>query len=253
MKLMGKNYMVVDNYKFARSVSVLIICIVALIFTVRQIVVAEDMEIKPNNNLELELKRNLTIEGLQLKTLDETTKPKQDTIVENTLKSYVELRDIDYARSKYLKKFHALNGRKFKDSWYTHLEKVCMDNELPPELMLGIISGESSGNPKLVNPSSGATGLGQITYETFVYIKRLYFKNDGVTWRDMKNPYHNMKYTTKVMRDKIDRYGGFRRGIYSYGGCVKYKNKVKYWRYISKNVKSVTGYKLTEIERQIEG
>lgn len=123
--------------------------------------------------------------------------------------------------------------------------------KIPVELMLGIYSGESGGNPRERNRVSGALGLGQVTRETYKYIKRKYFPDDDTTFESLLNPYENMKYSTAILRDKIDEYGGFYRGLYSYGGCRRPETKNIYRRYIDRHLKAVTGKTLRDIDDEI--
>lgn len=146
----------------------------------------------------------------------------------------------NYAMDYYIQKMYIVNdGRVFKESWYKYLEKQCEKNNLPIQLMLAICSLESGGNPKSVNPSSGATGLFQIMEETHRDLRNTYFK-DGTSFDDMKNPYTNIKYACKAMRLYIDGKGGdLYKALHWYGGCARPETKQRYIRDVNKMLDAV--------------
>ena len=123
--------------------------------------------------------------------------------------------------------------------WYPYLKKQCEKRNVDTKLMMAVYKGESEFKPKLINPSSGASGLGQITEETYNDIHYSYFKNDGTTFKDMLNPYTNIKYTVVRMRMALDDTNSKMAALHSYGGCVSQNKKDIYIRYINKQYKSL--------------
>lgn len=153
------------------------------------------------------------------------------------------------AKIDYANRFRSIpgNNKRLKDKWIVYLEKECKRNNLSFELMLGIMSGESQGYPRLVNKSSQATGLFQIMPGTFYWLSKDVFK-DGAKFSDMKNPYMNIKYGCKRFRIALDERRTLHKALYSFGGCVSYDKKMGYKRYINKNLRLATGKTLKDIK-----
>ena len=89
---------------------------------------------------------------------------------------------------------------------------------LDPALLAGMIDIESGWNPNAVNPSSGATGLGQFLATTAA--------DEGLT--DPTDPQASIYAMAKYLAKRIDWAGGdVSKGIMGYGeGTPEYLNKV---------------------------
>ena len=111
--------------------------------------------------------------------------------------------------------------------------------------MVAIYSIESEFNPRGVNPSSGARGLGQMTYESYRIVNKKL--KDGVTWAQMKEPWANIRYTTTLFEMKVNEYKTIRKAIYSYGGCRSSYKKYEYENKIDSKLKNIYGISLSDI------
>ena len=127
-------------------------------------------------------------------------------------------------------------------AWYPYLKEQCKKRDVDVKLMMAIYKGESGFDPKLVNPNSGCTGLGQIEYRTYKWLHKDFFPDDGTTFSDMKNPQQNIKYT--VLRYSLaikESKKAFEKSLHIYGGCVSKEKKFTYVRYIKRNYKELYG------------
>lgn len=129
--------------------------------------------------------------------------------------------------------------------WYSNLERNCKKRDIDPRLMVAIYSIESEFNPRGVNPSSGARGLGQITYDSYRIVNKKL--KDGVTWAQMKEPWANIRYTTVLFEMKVNEYKTLRKAIHSYGGCRSAFNKYDYENKINTKLKLIYGITLADI------
>ena len=165
-----------------------------------------------------------------------TSKPKiVEKVVYKEVERIKEVKVTDSFKDNYVSPGEVLE-------WYEFLVSQCKKRDVDIKIMMAIIKGESNFNPKLVNPISGCTGLGQVEYNTYVWLKREYFPNEGTSFSDMKNPYHNIRYSVlRFSLAKKEFKGDKLRALHRYGGCASADKKTAYIKYIRKNYRELYG------------
>lgn len=250
-KLKGNVYRI--NYlRVYTALAVMFFCLTLLSFmgekvSANEVVVDKDVTIVVTESA-ITTSANTTYNNIitpetDIYTKDITTTP--SIVVESDIES-VRLYTDEELKERYLANFKKLNGREFKSEWYDYLVKQCEANDLPVELMLSIVSCESGGDPKCRNKSSGALGLFQIMEGTF-YDTRRYLKDKKIRFRDMRDPYKNIRYGCTIMRMKIDWRGSLKKGLYSYGGCKRASTKRRYLRWVNKHMSKITNLTVAEV------
>lgn len=177
-----------------------------------------------------------------------TTKYTVEAVMYNTqvmLDAEKRWQDTLHPKYEYIK----VNNNPANFKWFGTLEKYCKINDLPIELMVCLYDLESEFDPKSVNPSSGAIGLGQMLPSTFRWMRKVV--KDGSRLKDLKNPNINIRYTTKLMSINIKERKTLRKALYSYGGCVSKVNKRNYIKAINNRLHKYYGITLNDLERRV--
>lgn len=100
---------------------------------------------------------------------------------------------------------------KYSDLVYEAAQKY----NLPTELIFAVISVESTFNPNAVS-SAGATGLMQLTRDTFDWINKQTKNPNGYVYQDLFNPAINIDYGSRLLSMAINEFTHLNNAIYSY-------------------------------------
>lgn len=108
---------------------------------------------------------------------------------------------------------HTSNNSKVKYSDLVH--SAAQKYNLPKELIFAVISVESTFNPNAVS-SVGATGLMQLTRDTFDWINKQTKNPNGYVYENLFDPAINIDYGSRLLSMAIKEFGHLNNAIYSY-------------------------------------
>jgi murein DD-endopeptidase MepM/ murein hydrolase activator NlpD len=90
---------------------------------------------------------------------------------------------------------------------------------LDPSLLAGVVDFESSGNPRAINKSSGATGLGQV-------MPRERGFPDRPTQAELLDPDTNLDWSARILKSGLDRYGSEDKALAAYLGAIDARGNI---------------------------
>ncbi|MEG2295323.1 MAG: lytic transglycosylase domain-containing protein, partial [Oscillospiraceae bacterium] len=93
--------------------------------------------------------------------------------------------------------------------------KAATKYNLPKELIFAVINVESTFNPNAVS-NAGATGLMQITKDTFDWINKQTKNPSGYVYESLFDPAINIDYGCRLFSMAIKEFGNLNNAIYSY-------------------------------------
>ena len=134
-----------------------------------------------------------------------------------------KLTDLEAREELYDKYSYAINYRGQRtDITYEQLqtvERVCEENDVDPDLLLGVILTESGGNEKAKNSSSTAMGYGQLLQGTAKRVYEKYMDKDDTYKHDYALDGNlNIEMAAVYLGELIKTKGSVREALYSYRG-----------------------------------
>lgn len=102
----------------------------------------------------------------------------------------------------------------YPNSYDDFVIKYAEENNLPTELVYGVIHTESNMDPAVVS-SVGARGLMQITEDTYDWAK-MRMGGDDTTYDDLFDAETNIKYGCYILRLLIDRFDDLQTALCAY-------------------------------------